>query len=252
VRPAIALTGIVLTAVLIGGAVAFPNVADAHLNHASGLDFHLASFDGGAGCTSALGYKGNCSVGQGDSFAVQVHLDYITDLGNGEYDELGAAIAYSGGLTPQFDADMSWTGCAIESDGAPPEVSSECTVIPGYPPSTYIGIVMTATFDCEASGQLTLLHNSSDTFAVDSKDVLHTEDGPDVMNVTCVPPTATAVPATATATAPPPAIGGISREPNSATGAFDSAAHERSFGMLALAAVAGAAAASVLALRLRR
>ncbi len=181
-----AFTAVVVSLVLLGLDFQSSGGTLIHANQPSaGLEFTVHV----GGCNTAGDQKGTCTVTEGSTFVASVSLDAIP----GPYEGVVSTIGYSG-VTSKDNPEPDWPGCVgtIELI-VPAGVHAGCTVGPPFIPVTYTGTIMTASFNCAADGALYLVHGIPDTGLLDDNQKLHTETGPDVLNIDCAPPSVAGV-----------------------------------------------------------
>jgi len=185
----------------------------ASANLTAGVDFHISALSaGGATCTSAGNAKGTCTIGLGSTFTLTAFLDDISGLAGAPpaWDSAySVTVNYTGVTTKASPGPVAATVPDLCDVSAPASgvgfVNAACVIFPGGggPVSqTYTGEIWTSTFNCTASGTLSLLHDKANTNINDSGG-LHFEGGPDLLNVDCIPATDTPTP---TPTSTPPDV----------------------------------------------
>jgi hypothetical protein len=146
---------------------------------ASGFEVSLQA----PGCSTTGDQKDDCTIEQGSEFVVTVSLDAIPAPFTG----LATSISYSG-VASKNNPDMDWPGCVGEGQVILADrVHGLCLIAPNGSAVTYTGPIMTASFHCASDGVLSIFHGVPDTVLADTDLKLYTDEGPDVLNVDCVP-----------------------------------------------------------------
>jgi hypothetical protein len=240
-RRVVAVAG-ALGLLLLGGALALGVLLAANLGHGShtasaafgdgSAELHI-DVTGVAACTTGTGapkptppptpdVKGTCNIAFPSTFTVNAYIDSI---GAASYQAIAVTLTYAGAVTAKPVSNVSplnpdvasWPDCVFAArTSGPGSINAGCVIgVPPAPNSTYVGEVFSATFDCTqaGTGTITMKHGSpNDTLIAIDPIVVHTDKGPDVLNINCssatdtptITPTRTSTPAgTVTPTATP-------------------------------------------------
>jgi hypothetical protein len=185
IRAALVLAAIASVAVWAGSASA-QTEAEPH----SDLEF-VIGIEGIDLCNTRNGDV-SCRVGSGANFTLNVSLDQLP-AGISEYGGFDI-VMNSQGVTPTGEPSTdAWPDCAFAAvaplDQLPAGmVAFGCAMgVPPAGPSSYLGLIGTATFTCAQSGSITLVHGSGNTGIVLASDLsAHSEDTDgETINVEC-------------------------------------------------------------------
>lgn len=204
----------------------------------TGLDLSIEV----AGTTcSTNGGDAKCSLGLGDTFTLNVHLNSLPSMAS-EYEGLDVILEYAG-VRSKDDADMAeyWPECVFEASFYEPGLAAfGCVAFQEW--STYTGPVAAINFNCDASGSITLVGTGvGDSGLVRGAETYH-EGANETLTINCVAPMPTP-------TVPP--VGGAGVFPDVA-GSSRSGGSGTAAGVAALAAMSGAITLGGAAWHVRR
>lgn len=178
----------------------------------SGLDFSIGvDVDGDTADDCGTGGEAGtkCSMPVDSAFSVKVYLNSLP-VGVMGYEAFDLRLDYAGVTSKDNASPGPWPDCGFPVNFFGPDfVKFGCIIGLDAPPSTYMGLIGTAVFNCAGAGEVTMTHGYPDTFLIENAYWYHEEGAgtTETLSINCVePPT------------PLPPIGGVGVLPDMSAG----------------------------------